>query len=52
MFSGPPVISSCRSIRTAGDACLIVLEAELKEATLDCRVNSDDIVKYEWTTPG
>ena len=52
LLLGAPAITSCRGIRTAGQACLMTLESDLTEATIDCRAVGDDPIKYEWTKQG
>ena len=50
--AGPPVITSCRAIRTEGDTCLVPLETDLDEASVDCRANGAAEIKYEWIKQG
>ena len=52
LLLGAPAITSCRGIRTAGQACLMTLKSDLTEATIDCRAVGDDPIKYEWTKQG
>ncbi|XP_067947545.1 basement membrane-specific heparan sulfate proteoglycan core protein-like [Watersipora subatra] len=53
VFSGPPMIATpCEGIRTGGDACLVAVELDQVEVSIDCTAVGSQGIKYEWRQQG